>query len=110
MKMPNSDQSFVPEQKITDYLLNDTHLTGKDKAKFFKKFGFNVADVTTFKDALVQHSIDREIEHEDATGFGAKYKLTCEIQTPDERNPCIVTIWIIETGQDAPKLITAYPN
>jgi len=110
MKMPNSDQSFVAEQKITDYLLSDTHEFGKGKAKFFKKFGFDVADIGTFKDALIQHSVDRDIEREDATGYGAKYILTCEIQTPDERNPCIVTVWIIETGTEVPKLITAYPN
>ena len=43
------------------------------------------------------------------TGFGVKYKLSCEIQTPDKRNPCIITIWIVEAGMKAPKLITAYP-
>jgi hypothetical protein len=35
--------------------------------------------------------------------------LKCEIKTPDERNPCIVTVWIVENGQEVPKLVTAYP-
>jgi len=110
MKMPNSGQSFVPEQKITDYLLSDAHETGKHKAKFFSSFGFGIADAATFKAALIQHSVVRDIDSEQQTPFGAKYILTCKIQTPDERNPCVVTVWIIETGKEAPKLITAYPN
>mgnify|MGYP001794619306 CR=1 FL=1 len=27
----------------------------------------------------------------------------------DERNPCIVTVWIVEKDQEGPKLVTAYP-
>ena len=108
--MPNCDHSVVSKQKIISYLLNDTHEIGRGKAKFFKNFGFDIADIGTFKNALIQHSVDRDMESEETTGFGTKYKLICEIQTPDERNPCIVTVWIIEAETEMPKLITAYPS
>jgi hypothetical protein len=76
---------------------------------FFKRFGFDISDVDTFKGSLIQHSIDREIEKTKDSDFGVKYELKCEIKTPDERNPCIVTVWIVENGQEEPKLVTAYP-
>lgn len=53
--------------------------------------------------------IDRDIEKTKDSDFGVKYELKCKIKTPDERNPCIVTVWIVENGQEEPKLITAYP-
>lgn len=109
MKLPNNNQSFVADNKITHYLLSETHEEGKHKAAFFKHFGFDLADIATFKDSLIRHSIEREIEETKKSDFGIKYELKCEIKTPDERNPCIVTVWIVENGQKEPKLVTAYP-
>ena len=109
MKIPNNNQSIVADKKITDYLLSETHEIGKFKAYFFKGFGFDLTDIDTFKDSLIQHSIDRDIEITKYSDFGIKYELKCEINTPDERNPCIVTVWIVENGDESPKLITAYP-
>jgi hypothetical protein len=109
MKMPNNDLSIVVDKKITDYLLSETHEVGKHKAEFFKRFGFRLSDIETFRKSLIQHSIDREIEFVNNSDFGNKYKLKCELQTPDGRNPCIITVWIAENEEDSPKLITAYP-
>ena len=110
MKMPNNEQAIVLDKKITDYLLSDSHEIGKHKADFFKRFGFDLSDVDTFKNSLIQHSIEREIEKTNSSEYGNKYELKCEIQTPDERNPCVVTVWIIENGKQRPTLVTAYPS
>lgn len=110
MKIPNNNLSFVADNKITDYLLSDIHEIGKHKAVFFKRFGFDISDINTFKGSLIQHSIDRDIEKTKDSDFGVKYELKCEINTPDNRNPCIVTVWIVESGQEKPKLVTAYPD
>ena len=107
--MPNNNQSIVANNKITDYLLSETHEYGKHKARFFKRFGFDIEDVDTFRDSLIRHSIDRDIEKTKKSDFGIKYELKCEIRTPDERNPCIVTVWIVENEHEEPKLVTAYP-
>ena len=109
MKIPNNNLSFVADNKIEHYLLSDIHEIGKHKADFFKRYGFDISNIDTFKSSLIQHSIDRDIEKTKDSAFGVKYELKCEIKTPDERNPCIVTVWIVENGQEEPKLITAYP-
>lgn len=109
MKIPNNNLSFVADNKINVYLLSDIHEIGKHKADFFKRFGFDLSDVETFKGLLIQHSIDRDIEKTKDSDFGIKYELKCEIKTPDDRNPCIVTVWLVENGQEEPKLVTAYP-
>eukprot|EP00388_Colpodella_angusta_P011795 GDKJ01030073.1.p1 GENE.GDKJ01030073.1~~GDKJ01030073.1.p1 ORF type:complete len:131 (-),score=17.33 GDKJ01030073.1:341-733(-) len=109
MKIPNNSQSFVANSKITEYLLSEIHEIGKHKADFFKRFGFTISNIDFFKGSLIQHSIERDIEKTTDSDFGIKYELKCEIKTPDERNPCIVTVWIVEKGQVDPKLVTAYP-
>ena len=110
MKLPNNEQAIVLDKKITDYLLSDSHEIGKHKADFFKRFGFDISDVDTFKNSLIQHSNEREIEKTNSSEYGYKYELKCEIQTPDKRNPCVVTVWIIEIGKQRPTFVTAYPS
>jgi len=109
MKIPNNEYSLVADNKITDYLLSETHEIGKHKAEFFKRFGFSLNEIDTFKYSLIQHSIDRDIVETKHSNFGVKYELKCEFKTPDDRNPCIKTVWIVENGHEEPKLITAYP-
>lgn len=43
------------------------------------------------------------------TRFGRKFTVECQIQTPDGKNPCILTGWIQE-GTKPPRLVTAHPN
>ena len=44
MKLPDLENAYVPEAKIVKYLLNLEHVRGgKDKAVFFMRFGFTIA-------------------------------------------------------------------
>ncbi|WP_417372196.1 DUF6883 domain-containing protein [Gelidibacter japonicus] len=107
--MPNNTKAVVDANKITDYLLSDTHEIGKHKAAFFKSFGFDKSSPPIFEEALKNHAVEREIVNNYGSPFGKKYQLECDIETPDKRNPCIVSIWIIENDTQEPRFITAYP-
>jgi hypothetical protein len=108
MKLPNREESCIPLAKITEYLLNENHPIGSHKAAFFESFCFSNSQLLV--EALLNHAIEREVNKETETPFGTKYELICELKTPDNRNPCIVSVWIINNGETIPKLITAYPN
>jgi hypothetical protein len=110
MKMPNNEQSFVADNKIEKYLLSDTHEEGKHKAAFFKQFGFDALEPENLKKSLLNHAVTREIVNELEVAHGKKYVLECELQTPDERNPCIKSVWIIGNEESNPRLVTAYPK
>jgi hypothetical protein len=43
------------------------------------------------------------------TLFGPRYEVEGSLRTPDSRNPHIRTVWQVDKGQLAPRLITAYP-
>ncbi len=100
----------MSREKITEYKLYTNHAIGQNKAEFFTAFGFYIEDIEIFRKALIQHSVLREVDSKQSSHFGIKYKLLCEIQTPDGRNPCIVTVRIIDAKTNVPSLITAYPD
>ena len=45
MKLPNSENAYVPESKLSDYLLSEKHAVGKAKAKYFRSLGYTVKNV-----------------------------------------------------------------
>lgn len=109
MKMPGCDESYVPAGKISDYLLSKTHEHGKSKEAFFSSFGFTADTPLEFEEALLKHARERDVQENADSDYGKKYVLQCELKTPDSRNPCIVTVWLVENDATVPKLITAYP-
>lgn len=109
MKLPNAQQAFVDEEKVTGYLLSETHSGGQEKQAFFSRFGFSVAEWEVMVEALVQHAQDHEVVREISTVHGTKYVIEGALLTPDERNPMVRTVWIIDTGETAARLVTAYP-
>lgn len=43
------------------------------------------------------------------TGFGPRYEVEGELLTPDGRRPRVRTVWQMDEGEVAPRLITTYP-
>ena len=109
-KLPNADKAFVEPAKITDYLLSLSHPDGKGKAKFFMKFGFSVAEIKSLETSLLNHAVTQPVIVAQKSEHGVKYVLECTVQSPDGRNPCIRSVWIVDTGNISPRLVTAYPN
>ena len=107
MKLPNLENVLVEEAKITTYLLSEENSGGK--ATFFIVFGFTIDEWQRFRDALIQHAETHEIKRSFETRHGVKYIIEGDIQTPDGRSPQIRSVWIVDTGKDAPRLVTAYP-
>jgi hypothetical protein len=43
MNLPNRENAAIPEAKITEYLLSDSHRDGQHKAAFFRRFGYRLS-------------------------------------------------------------------
>ena len=110
MQLPNARNAVVPEAKITQYLLNFQHPKGKDKAEFFTRFGFSLAEWQILRDALLTHARVYEVTSTREVYDGTNYSLHGALSTPDGRNPLIRTVWIIREGQNIPSFVTAYPK
>jgi hypothetical protein len=109
MKLPNADLALVEQAKVTEYLLNPAHRYGASKARFFAHFGFRAEAWEELALALREHGRQNELSRLRETGFGPRYEVEGELAAPDGRRPRVCTVWQLDQGQTAPRLITAYP-
>jgi hypothetical protein len=109
MKLPNASVVKVEQEKITGYLLNAEHRYGASKARFFAGFGFRLATWETLAWALQEHGRRHEVSKVTETIFGPQYEVEGELRTPDGRTPRVRSVWQLDRGMVAPRLITAYP-
>jgi len=109
MNLTNSEETVVPNEKLTHYLLSKSHLVGRWKASFFRSIGFNETNVNELKDALLSVANSGEVKSRTTSAFGVKYVVEGKIYAPNGRNVSIQTVWVVESGEIRPRLVTAYP-
>lgn len=109
MNLPNNDLLLVEREKVTEYLLNSAHRYGASKACFFGKFGFRAEEPEVLSSALREHGRRHNVAREKDTDFGLRYEVDGELVTPNGRRPQVRTVWQMDKGQLAPRLITAHP-
>jgi hypothetical protein len=109
MELPNKLHAYISISKITDYLLSESHTVGKSKAKFFRSFGFNETNISQFAKGLVDIAQTDTVVEATETVYGNKYMIDGQLKTPSGDMIRLRTVWIIETGDDVPRLVTAHP-
>ncbi|MGD0433058.1 MAG: DUF6883 domain-containing protein [Acetobacteraceae bacterium] len=98
-KVPRARNCTVAHTKITHYLL--AFKSKNDKSKAFLGYGFTQQDWKILEAALIQHVNThdyvgvRPVYDLAGTLIGHNYSVECDLQTPDKRNPCIVTVWTV---------------
>lgn len=109
MELPFIDSLRVDESKIVGYLLNEA--TSRGKATFFLRLGFRFEEWERLAAALKAQARDYPAASIVESSWGKRYSVDGAIETPDKRQPRprVRTVWILETGSQAPRLITAYP-
>lgn len=94
---------------MVQYLLSSTHRAGREKARFFSAFGFQVSAWEALAQALQQHARDNIVTLTEETPFGTRYVIEGPLIAPNGRELQIRTVWFIEEGSRAPRFVTAYP-
>ena len=107
MELPFGNNLRVDKSKIVDYLLS--HSNGQGKATFFLSFGFQLDEWAVLADALKQQAKNNTIVNDVDSAYGTRYSVEGELQTPSGRRPRVRTVWILESGSQEPRLITAHP-
>jgi hypothetical protein len=110
MRVPGADTAIVSQEKIVGYLLNPLHPDGAGKARFFDALGFHPDQWTILADALRNVIARSETTSLVDSAHGVKYIVDGAIDTPSGRIVWIRTVWIIDAGKSAPRLVTAYPH
>ncbi len=109
MKLPNAERAIVAPEKIIAYLLNPANRQNQGKAAFFLAFGFTVASWDILAAALQTQAMRYDVDGMRDDAFGVRYTITGPLETPDGRNPNVMSVWQIDAGATAPRFISAYP-
>lgn len=109
MKLPNREYAFIPPEKLIGYLLSETHLDGKSKAKFFQGLGFDEKNLELLAQALLSIARNNEVTEITTSIHGTKYVIEGLLFTKYGYSPEVRTVWIIDRGEEWPRFVTAYP-
>lgn len=109
MKLPNLENAYIQPQKLTGYLLSETHTVGASKAKLLRAFGFDETNVAMLEQELLNIARTQTVQDTISTEHGTKYVIDGSIATPQARLLKLRTVWIIDTGQAIPRFVTARP-
>lgn len=108
--MPYAEEALVEDAKLLGYLLNPDHPHGTHKARYLGRFGFNAANLSDARSALLKHGRSYDVARVVQTGYGPRYAVEGVLETPDRRNPRVRTVWqmdsrVFETGRLCDQLI-----
>lgn len=109
MRLPNADAAHVDRNKLTRYLLSETHPIGRWKARFFRGVGFDEAHAEVLEQGLVALAGTGEVVDTTRSRHGVKYTVEGVLKAPTGADVRLRTVWIVHAGEVRPQFVTAYP-
>ena len=76
---------------------------------FFAQVGFTADAWEELVSALLRHVADNEVAKMEDSPFGKRYIVEGELFGSGGRKAIIRSVWFVETGEDIPRFVTAYP-
>jgi len=109
MRLPHAELAEVNPTKIGAYLLSETHSVGRSRWGSFGEPAWMSQRPISSPGGLLQIARTQEVVESSATVHGLKCVLEGELEAPRGRRLGLRTIWIVDGGQERPRLVTAYP-
>jgi hypothetical protein len=110
MKLPNAEKAVIEREKIVEYLLNAKHPDNGGKAQFFENLGFRRREWKTLAVAFRALASKSPVTHSMKSPHGQKYVIVGRLESPGGKSPKVQTIWIVDSGGEMARLVTAYPH
>ena len=108
MKLPNGELAVIPEGKLRDYCLSQTHPRGRNKARVFRRvLGVTAGDPTSLEELVRKSAVEGETTPLRQDEFGTYYRVELEIDGLQKRER-LRTLWIIRRGEVIPRLVSTY--
>ncbi len=108
--LPNAESAIVDPTKVRDYLLSPTHPIGHFKAVVFNALGYTVESWEILTADLLALAHGQPATPGRPTPHGQKYEVSGKLTGPNGRSGTFVTVWMVKSGELAPRFITATPG
>ena len=108
--LQNSDHAFVDPSKVRDYLLSSSHPIGRFKATVFAALGYSQENWQQLRDDLLRLGQTGIASPGHPSSFGQTFEVGGNLIGPSGRSGSFVTVWIVRTGEQIPRFVTAFPR
>lgn len=109
MRLPNADQVIISPEKLHDYILSMEHPRGVHKARVFQGAGYSEETWWVLLADLRELAASNDAHELIPTRHGRKFEVLGTLQGP-VRPIDVVTVWIVLSGEQFPRLVTMYPE
>lgn len=109
-RLPNAERAVITADKLRHYLLNVKHPEGGSKARFLAALGYHRRRWRLLRRALKELAAANPVVGDVKTPYGRKYTVSGILEGSEGRSVRLTTIWIVLRHEDAPRLVTAYPE
>lgn len=110
MRIPNADRAVIDPAKLHGYLLSRKHPVGRAKAAFFLALGYASEDWRQLEADIRGQHLTHDATREELTRYGQKYVIRATLVGPLGRSAEVVSVWVVRTGEEFPRFLTAYPE
>ena len=107
VRLPARD-TIIPQDKLRDYVLSPAHPEGRGKAEYLGRLGYSQDAFEQLEADLREQILSREAQPGRASRYGQKYEILGPLTGPNG-TAWVRTIWIVLTGETAPRLVTLIP-
>jgi len=110
VQIPNADQAVIEPEKLYGYLLAPSHPIGRFKAAFFLTLGYTSDNWRRLDADLRSQHLSQESTLEASAMYGQKYTIRARLEGPSGASADTVSVWVVRTGEEFPRFVTAYPE
>jgi hypothetical protein len=110
MKLPNAENAVIERLKLSGYLLDVDHPQGGSKARLLVSLGDSIATWTQLESDLRSMHLPEDVVAISQTQWGTRYEIVAPLTGPSGDFVVFRSVWQIDLGTNAPRLITMYPE
>lgn len=109
MQLPNASAAVIEPVKLHGYLLSSSHPIGRFKARFFSALGFTALAWADLESAIRAQHLSQDAEPGPVEAHGQFYTIRAMLKG-STGSALVVSVWLIRTGENVPRFVTAYPG
>jgi hypothetical protein len=107
-RLPNGGHAILDMRKIEDYCLDPSHPRGRHKARVFREaLDLQRSNAPWLRDALLEAARSAEAFQLGEDVWGTHWRLDATV-TRQGKSVVVRTIWIVRTGESAPRFVTCW--
>lgn len=110
MAIMKAELAVVEPKKVRDYLLSPIHPIGRFKAAVFTALGYDQEHWEALRDDLLALARSGTSLAGQPSPYGRKYEVDGILTGPSGRSISICTVWVVRSGEQMPRFVTAFPR